>query len=579
MADPASTESRPAALVRASVSPTHFSALTVDGIGLDAAIEHYLNWVEGRGRATARRRSQGVPQPLPRTDLTADGGGTVLGTNGAEVASRRSDGAFALRFVHRDDQLPDVHWYSVVRVTEVEPAGGATAAVRVEHASGRAMPPFRQLPPIAGAPAVLSRLLDLPGARPRERDLATRDVVHVRAGDAENFIKYVLLDENRTLPVLLISPVKETGENLVDPSELTRRLFAQVIVATIDADATREFAQAFRERDFDREMGVCFDGAARLYHPGLAREQNPREHYLWLPYRLQSFGPAATNRLAGEVAERVTWRALPPRFFSVLEDIDRARVRERAQNVLQAKIVDVPDLSAKVASLEELVEELREQLSASQEEHQLWEAEAGRYEQELAESHQLLEIAEQERDEANAERSAVQARVAALEARAGGLSAKQTAALRSLADGQVGSLSEGLLLLEALYADRVTILPSAWSSADESAAFKKPDKAWELMLRLATCYWEAIQNGGDSEGKKCFSDSTFAPRESETVEGRKGARERRTFRYRGEDVVMWKHLKIGVKDSITETWRCHFEFDADEKKVVIGHCGKHLDFK
>ena len=44
MADPASTENRPAALARASVSPTHFSALTVDGIGLDAAIKHYLNW-------------------------------------------------------------------------------------------------------------------------------------------------------------------------------------------------------------------------------------------------------------------------------------------------------------------------------------------------------------------------------------------------------------------------------------------------------------------------------------------------------------------------------------------------------
>lgn len=579
MAESASTESRPAALTRASVSPTHFSTITVDGIGLDAAIEHYLNWVEGRGHAAARRPSQGVPQPLPRRTLTANGGGTVNGTNGAEVASRRSEGEFALRFVHRDDKMPDVHWYSVVRVTEVEPERGATAAIRVEHASGRAMPPFRKLPPIAGAPAVLSRLLALPGARPRERDLATRDVVHVRAGGAENFIKYVLLDENRTLPVLLVSPVKDTGENLVDPSKLTQRLFAQVILATIDADATWEFAQAFRERDFDREIGVCFDGAARLYHPGLAREQNPREHYLWLPYRLQSFGAAATNRLAGEVAERVTWRALPPRFFSVLEDIDRARVRERAQNALQAKIVDVPDLSAKVASLEELVEELRKQLSASQEEHQLWEDEAGRYEKRLAESHQLLEIAEQELDEANNKRTVAEARVETLEDRAGGLSAKQTAALRSLADGHVGSLCDGLLLLEALYADRVTILSSAWSSAEESAAFKKPDKAWELLLRLATGYWKAVQNGGDSEGKKCFSDSTFAPRESETVEGRKRARERRTFRYKSEDVVMWKHLKIGNKDSITETWRCHFEFDADEKKVVIGHCGKHLNFK
>ncbi len=138
---------------------------------------------------------------------------------------------------------------------------------------------------------------------------------------------------------------------------------------------------------------------------------------------------------------------------------------------------------------------------------------------------------------------------------------------------------DALLLLEMLYGKQVTILPSAWSSAEESAVFKKPDKAWELLLRLVTDYREAVQNGGDSEAKKCFSDATFAPRESETVEGRKSARERRTFRYNDKDVVMWKHLKIGVKDSITETWRCHFEFDANEKKVVIGHCGRHLDFK
>ncbi|WP_279611117.1 hypothetical protein [Burkholderia gladioli] len=41
---------------------------------------------------------------------------------------------------------------------------------------------------------------------------------------------------------------------------------------------------------------------------------------------------------------------------------------------------------------------------------------------------------------------------------------------------------------------------------------------------------------------------------------------------------MEKHLKHGVKDSAAETLRVHFEWIASEQKIIIGHCGKHLDF-
>lgn len=41
---------------------------------------------------------------------------------------------------------------------------------------------------------------------------------------------------------------------------------------------------------------------------------------------------------------------------------------------------------------------------------------------------------------------------------------------------------------------------------------------------------------------------------------------------------MEKHLKHGVKGSLAEILRVHFEWIASEKKIVIGHCGKHLDF-
>jgi hypothetical protein len=39
---------------------------------------------------------------------------------------------------------------------------------------------------------------------------------------------------------------------------------------------------------------------------------------------------------------------------------------------------------------------------------------------------------------------------------------------------------------------------------------------------------------------------------------------------------MLRHLKIGVGDDLTKTIRVHFHWDADREKIVIGHCGEHL---
>ena len=41
---------------------------------------------------------------------------------------------------------------------------------------------------------------------------------------------------------------------------------------------------------------------------------------------------------------------------------------------------------------------------------------------------------------------------------------------------------------------------------------------------------------------------------------------------------MERHLKVGVRDSAATTLRVHFEWIAKEKRIVIGHCGKHLNF-
>lgn len=146
--------------------------------------------------------------------------------------------------------------------------------------------------------------------------------------------------------------------------------------------------------------------------------------------------------------------------------------------------------------------------------------------------------------------------------------------------GKTGSVSDALDIIESLFSDRVVILPTARDSARDSAKFRSPDKVLTLLMKLCTQYWDSLASGqgGDAQAKGVFGDA-YAANESETTMGRAGAVRRRTFDYRGHPVLMAKHLRIGIKPSAAETWRAHFEWFADERAIVIGHCGPHLDFR
>lgn len=138
------------------------------------------------------------------------------------------------------------------------------------------------------------------------------------------------------------------------------------------------------------------------------------------------------------------------------------------------------------------------------------------------------------------------------------------------------TLEQSLTLISALFPDRIIVLENAYDSAQESRNFKYCTKAFDLLWNLVNGYWEALASGkGDMHAKTVFGHNAYAQNEGDVLssEGKK----RRTFIYRGRDIEMFKHLKIGVKDSIAETLRIHFEWMPDEKRIVIGHCGKHLD--
>ncbi len=136
-------------------------------------------------------------------------------------------------------------------------------------------------------------------------------------------------------------------------------------------------------------------------------------------------------------------------------------------------------------------------------------------------------------------------------------------------------LEAALVILEALFPDRIVVLASAYKSARSAEDFRYAEDAFALLWTLSTEYWEEIQKGsGDAVARSLFGTS-YATNEGSILP--KAGRKRRTFDFEGESLFMEKHLKMGVKWSDAETLRIHFEWLAERKLIIIGHCGGHLD--
>jgi len=141
------------------------------------------------------------------------------------------------------------------------------------------------------------------------------------------------------------------------------------------------------------------------------------------------------------------------------------------------------------------------------------------------------------------------------------------------------SLQQTVNLIATLYSNRIVFLETAKGSAKESdrGGFRQGAKAFELLQKLATEYWQQLADGkSDQQAKAVFGQNAYAANEASALSN--DGKRRRTFNYRGREFLMEKHLKHGVKDSLAETLRVHFEWLAHEKKIIVGHCGKHLDF-
>lgn len=520
--------------------------------GPSAVIQQIASWV-GRTRKTfvdPVRVARGISElKLPdgatfKSVVTWDGNGAVAYPY-----------LFCATLMHGQEGVPGRRWVVEVgmrRQSANEPTR-CSVLMRTDEISARITTPVQ-----VTRPGVVTSLVSNCIPAPSTPSIS---VINLTEENAVGF-SYDIERNSRRHPIVIVSCDRD-GNYPVDPERLRSILvgLAQVVVVEKSVDTFR--LEAILGRRYS-----AYGGAINIiFQYQSARGGAFCKTVLMRPEELAEFTEAG-SAIETEVLSVVThstnlpqsWRHTSP------TDVSQAMLLSR----LQAAAKIAPQ-SAETALYEELLQGAAEQIGSKT--------------VELDALREDFEAAEGQADQLRAEIEGLKHALSGTQARSDVASDVVADALVPLREAVTAvlagspSLEQALRLAKGLFSDRIVVLDEAYSSAKSSdrSDFQHGGRAFELLSKLAGGYWEALAaGGGDNSARAVFGNNAYSAKEADTlsVDGRR----RRTFSYLGKDLLMERHLKHGVKDSAATTLRIHFEWISEQRLIVIGHCGKHLDF-
>lgn len=554
-----------------------FFRVSVQGPSIQQIADLYVDWVLGRSRKHTADDTRSLRSRQSRirsgigpswTIEQLQNGGTFLGEHGCKVDIRKSGEIFLLRFIHRDEVEPAVFWYSAARVID------SGSECTIEHAVGRDAPRDMFLDAVASPSRILNDIISMRGVSVFPRDLLVKLTRLADADDVNRFVDYVLTRSDRTIPVVVVSCPPGGAAPHVNVDRLDKLLRGCATVAVLENElATYAFSHCIAAKGLSSEHR-CFNGAIHSYGPTSAINT---DHRLWLGENLLLVDEAVrTDRVAGIISHRLALRSFPAGFFSTPERFD-ADERRRLAEGLNRIVHSSKTNSASASELELEIQSLRQQLEKSLKSEEYAYAEIWRLEEMSNQLSSDKDTLEDQLAQSKSYARQVQQRIEDLKSSPQTeLSDELRNALQSIASNKTKP-HDCLVVISAAFSDRVIVLNDAYKSAKKSFDFRHNANLMSLLSKLVGPYYDILASGkGDTHAAKLFGKSEFAARESETTTHNERAIEERTRYYKNAKLLMWRHLKIGAKESTAETIRVHFDWHAEDRKIIIGHCGEHL---
>ncbi|MCC6738419.1 MAG: hypothetical protein IT452_05190 [Planctomycetia bacterium] len=416
--------------------------------------------------------------------------------------------------------------------------------------------------PRPSSPVVVKELLRDPSLEARSGCLKLAScALPLRTGQGEYF-RDLLAATDRGCPVICASFDKQTGKPLLDADVLAQQLAgAAAVVVPVDLKLDEELAWSLPE-EFR-----CAGGTVRVYQPGVRFQVNGdgwRHRYVpaselrrrppeeWQDILVVSVARRARLPAAGEI--------------STLEDVDSRR-RELALAQLAAQ-------HGQADGMLKLYEQDNEDLRKKTKERDVALNEARNR---IADLEQAVEKAKDDLKNDSWRREDAESRLKSAQRDMEGLRA-QAEALRRLEEFP-SSLEKVLDFVEAAFPGRIYFHKRARESA-RKCSFSDLDKAWRMLRAMATLLYEYYFEEKLVLKEICtrFKNASgfeLAVGESEGTMNVARLADQRILEHDGVMLNISTHVKSGSRPK--DCLRVHYAALSAERKIIVGHCGDHLE--
>lgn len=141
------------------------------------------------------------------------------------------------------------------------------------------------------------------------------------------------------------------------------------------------------------------------------------------------------------------------------------------------------------------------------------------------------------------------------------------------------TLEETVRVKAELLKDRIIFTEEAFKSAADYNKCQSLDHAWKILFHIGTTLYDIKYSGepvGDIEKRfKELSGYEYAKTEGQNTKNDSRLRQSRKFKHDGRDYELWSHIKHGIEEP--KLIRVYFDYDDQNKKIIVGHVGAHLD--
>ena len=470
--------------------------------------------------------------------------------------------AWALSYAWREPRPSPRCWRIDVGFVRRDAEWDCSLAIRHGLAVEYVGPPLP--PPPFRVPALLPELLRNPRwSVPGVGEFPMAEHPHALPLGRGHILKTALADPQRRYPIVYVSRLP-TGGLLTDVGHLARTLAGSAVVLVAEA------VELDIELDWLLPIAFkCVGGALRVYFPGLRLDDDTdavRHRYL-APETLVSMGATVPAHLGAAI---MRWaESTFSEWLTTPADV-RERVREARLEALRAQeLADGESLQEYVRLMEEENAHLRTQI-------QTLGAQFDEIRQEIAQTEDLKARLSALTYEHDRDRQALQMRVAH-EAQ----TAQQQNILTTLRE-LPETLPATLELIARLFPARVVVLPRAIKSAERAMLERARDGrlGWRPLHALATTLYDLVF----ADPPIADLETAFAQQSGLEVafgEGKQTNRndrmmaQRREVDDRGQSIDITPHIKLG--DRAPRLLRIHFAIDRERQRLIIGHCGDHLE--